>query len=308
MGGKRARGDSPFGRLPTEQVHPDGLELDRMSADALLSRMADEDALVAEAVRREAPRIQKAAGRMAAALAGGGRVFYVGAGTSGRLGVLEAAECPPTYGTRPEAIVGIMAGGSRSVFRSREGAEDDAAAGAREMQEHGVAPTDLVIGISASSVTPFVRGAVTAARSSGAATALVTCGPRVRGLVDVVIAADVGPELLAGSTRMKAGTAQKLILNQVTLLAMTRLKKVYGPYMVDLRATSAKLRDRAVRIVMTLVDCERVRAEELFRASGKDVKTAVVMGRLELDAATAKERLAAAGHDLRRVLERSAKG
>ena len=294
---------SPWKALPTEALHPKSGKLDAQSAASILATMAREDERVARAVHAEARSIQRAATMMAKALAAGGRTLYVGAGTSGRLGVLEAAECPPTYGTDPSQIVGIMAGGDRAVFRSTEGVEDQERAGEEALRARKPSKDDLVVGISASSVTRFVRGALTVARERHAATVFITCGPRVRGVADVVIAPKVGSEVLAGSTRMKAGTATKLVLNQMTLLAMIRLKKVFGPYMVELKATSAKLRDRAVRIVATLARVDGGVAAKFLSVAKADVKAAVVMGRLGVSLAEAKRRLDAADRDLRRVLE-----
>jgi N-acetylmuramic acid 6-phosphate etherase len=296
--------DSPWEALPTEAIHPKAGRLDTQSAAATLATMAKEDERVARAVHAESRAIQRAAALMAKALAKGGRTLYVGAGTSGRLGVLEAAECPPTYGTEPSQIVGIMAGGDRAVFRSKEGIEDRERAGEQAVRARRPKREDLVVGISASSVTPFVRGALAVARERDAATVLVTCGPRVRGIADVVVAPQVGPEVLAGSTRMKAGTATKLVLNQMTLLAMIRLKKVFGPHMVEVQPTSAKLRDRAVRMVESLARVERHVAETLLASASQDVKTAVVMGRLDISAKQARRRLDEAGRDLRRALSR----
>ena len=288
--------------LPTEAVHPASKNLDREPESTILDAMAREDRRVVDAVHTEAARVKKAAREMAEVLSSGGRVFYVGAGTSGRLGVIEASECPPTYGTDPRDIVGIMAGGEGAVFHSKEGAEDERGEAVKALGAKRLTRKDLVVGISASSVTPFVRGALAFARVRGASTVLVTCGGRVRGLADVTIAPDVGPELLAGSTRMKAGTATKLVLNQVTLLAMIRLKKVFGPYMVDVKTTSAKLRDRAVRMIGTLVGADRDEARALLSASGNHVKTAVVMGRLGVSRTEARRRLRETGGDLRRIL------
>ncbi len=296
---------SPWEALPTEAIHPKSKKLDTESAASILTTMAKEDGRVARAVHAEARSIQRAAVMMAKALAADGRTLYVGAGTSGRLGVLEAAECPPTYGTAPSQIVGIMAGGDKAVFRSKEGVEDRTQAGEEALRARKPSQDDLVVGISASSVTPFVRGALELARARHAATVLITCGPRVRGVADVVIAPEVGPEVLAGSTRMKGGTATKLVLNQMTLLAMIRLKKVFGPYMVDVKATSAKLRDRGVRMVQSLARVDRSVAEELLSIARDDVKAAAVMGRLEVSLVEAKRRLVAVDGDLRRVLRDS---
>jgi N-acetylmuramic acid 6-phosphate etherase len=288
--------------LPTEAVHPKSGRLDRLSPRALLALLSKEDRKVVAAVEAEAPRIAKAARALSRALSRGGRVFLAGAGTSGRLGILEAAECPPTFGTDPDRIVGLIAGGERAVFRAVEGAEDREADAKRFLLR--LRSKDLVVGISASSVTPFVRGALSFARDRGASTVLVTCAsalPVLRGLADVVVAPRVGAEVLAGSTRMKAGTATKLVLNRMTLLAMIRLKKVHGPYMVELRPGSSKLRDRARRMVENLASIDSEEASKLLGEAG-DVKTAVVMGRLRLSAAEARRRLARAKGDLRAAL------
>ncbi|HXV63499.1 MAG TPA: N-acetylmuramic acid 6-phosphate etherase [Vicinamibacteria bacterium] len=292
-----------FESLPTEAVHPAATNLDLLPPRKLLDLLAREDRVVVKAVHDEAAAIERAARRLATTLLRNGRVFYVGAGTSGRLGVLEAAECPPTFGTDPDRIVAIVAGGREAVFRSKEGAEDRADDAWHALRRHRLGSKDLVIGISASSITPFVREALVRASRGGAGTVLVTCGPRVRRLADVVIAPAVGPELLAGSTRMKAGTATKLVLNQVTLLAMIHVGKVFGPYMVDLKPGSRKLRDRAIRIIASVAGVDRATAETLLVAAAQNVKTAVVMGRLAVSAAEARARLARESGDLRAVLE-----
>jgi N-acetylmuramic acid 6-phosphate etherase len=290
--------------LPTEALHPKSANLDRLSPEVLLELLSKEDRRMVAAVEAEAPRIERAASALSRALSRGGRVFLAGAGTSGRLGVLEAAECPPTFGTDPDRIVGLIAGGSEAVQRAVEGAEDREGEGRRQLRAQRLRAADLVVGISASSVTPFVRGALAFARERSASTVLVTCAPGargLRGLADVVVAPRVGAEVLAGSTRMKAGTATKLVLNRMTLLAMIRLKKVYGPYMVELRPSSAKLEDRARRMVERLVSVDSERASRLLDQAG-DVKTAVAMGRLGVSAAEARRRLARKKGDLRAVL------
>lgn len=293
--------------LPTEAVHSKAKQLDTQSAESILALMANEDRRLARAVHDEARSIARGASFMAKALGSAyGRVFYVGAGTSGRLGVLEAAECPPTYGTDPSRIVAVMAGGDAAVFRAKEGVEDRRSAGEAAMHAKKLMKDDVVVGITASSLTPFVLGALGVARSRGAASVLVTCGPRARRVAKVVVAPQVGAEVLAGSTRMKAGTATKLVLNQMTLLAMIRLKKVFGPYMVDLKLSSAKLRDRAVRMVSTLARVDREAAEKLLVDARDDVKTAVVMGRLGLSLPQARKRLVTSGNDLRRALASTA--
>jgi N-acetylmuramic acid 6-phosphate etherase len=231
-------------------------------------------------------------------------VLFLGAGTSGRLGVLEAAECPPTFGTDPERIASAMAGGEGAVFRAVEGAEDVAADGARAASRLG--RDDVLVGISASSVTPYVRGGLEAARVRGARTILVTCAPR-RGLgrtADVVIAVPTGPEVLTGSTRLKAGSATKAVLNAITTAAMVKLGKAYENLMVDVRPNSAKLRDRARRIVAAAARVDAERAERLIAEAGSEVKTAIVMGRLGLSPAAARERLADAAGHVRKALKK----
>lgn len=272
----------------------------------ILELMNRQDRRVVAAVASEGPRIVRAASWMAAALARSGRAVFVGAGTSGRLGVLEAAECPPTFGTDPGQIVALMAGGNDSVFRSREGAEDDGQAAMDQVAKLEVTAADLVVGISASSVTPFVGAAVGSSRRRGAKTVLVTCGRRPRGLVDLVIAPKVGAELIAGSTRLKAGTATKLVLNQMTVLAMVRSNKVHGPFMVDVMPSSRKLHDRALRIVARLANVDRSRAKELVDSCGGHVKTAVLVGRSTLAVAEATTLLATCKGNLRRALKRVA--
>src|SRR3990172_5743439 len=300
MGRRRSIWES----LPTEALHPKSANLDRLSPGDLLELLSKEDRGVVTAVEAEAPRIAKAALALARALSRGGRVFLVGAGTSGRLGVLEAAECPPTFGTEPDRIVGLIAGGGGAVFRAVEGAEDRKAEGRRLLRARRLHSRDLVVGISASSVTPFVRGALDFARERGASTVLVTCArgfSGLRALANIVVAPSVGAEVLAGSTRMKAATATKLVLNPMTLLAMIRLKKVYGPFMVELRPGSAKLRDRARRMVEALAFVDSERASTLLEQAGH-VKTAVAMGRLGISADEARRRLARRKGDLRAVL------
>lgn len=295
-------GRSIWEGLPTEDILPASRELDRKASRAVVDLMGREDRKVVEAVRREAPRIERAGRVMAKVLASGGRVFFTGAGTSGRLGVLEAAECPPTFGTDPDRIVALIAGGRDAVFESVEGAEDRLRDGESQLKARRLTHKDLVIGISASSVTPFVRGTLGLARAKGASTVLVTCSPRARGFADVVVAPRVGAEILAGSTRMKAGTAAKLVLNQITLVAMLRLKKVCGPFMVDLKPRSAKLRDRARRMVALLGSVDRETAASLLDQSQNEVKTAVVMARLGITADDARKRLRSKRGDLRAAI------
>jgi N-acetylmuramic acid 6-phosphate etherase len=266
-------------KLATERRNPRSRDIDRLSVLDIVDTINAEDALVAPAVGRERRRIAAAVELIVAALRGGGRLFYVGAGTSGRLGVLDASECPPTFGVPPALVQGIIAGGRRALVRSIEGAEDDAAAGRRAVDARRVGPKDAVVGIAASGLTPFVRAAVARARQLRARTIFFTCSPEVRGQIeaDVVICPRVGPEVITGSTRMKAGTATKLVLNTLSTAAMVRLGKVYGNLMVDLRATNAKLRDRAARIVREVTGLPRGAALRLLARAGGKVKLALVM-------------------------------
>ena len=293
-----------WAKLPTESRNPRSRGLDRMSTARVVALLLDEDGRALDAARRVAPAVARAATLAADALEAGGRVVFLGAGTSGRLGVLEAAECPPTFGSAPERIVGIMAGGEGAVFRAVEGAEDREDVGRREGR--ALRKRDLLVGISASSVTPFVHGALAAARAKGARTVLVTCAPRpgLKALADVVVAIPTGPEVLTGSTRLKAGSATKAVLNAITTAAMVRLGKAYENLMVDLKQTSAKLVDRARRIVATAADVSGAEADRLLRAAGGEAKTAIVMGRLHVSAVEARKRLARAGGQVRRALGR----
>jgi N-acetylmuramic acid 6-phosphate etherase len=303
----RRRRPRPGGRwagLLTESRNPRSRRLDTLSTPRVVALLLDEDRRALIAAARERAPIARAAVLAADALVSGGRIVFLGAGTSGRLGVLEAAECPPTFGSDPDRIRAVMAGGRGAVFEAVEGAEDRAGDGAREGRR--LRPRDLLIGISASSVTPFVRGALRAARARGAATTLVTCAP-ARGLgrlADVVIAVRTGPEVLTGSTRLKAGSATKAVLNAITTAAMVRLGKAYENLMVDLRPTSAKLEDRMRRIVEAAARVSPREAARLLAAAGGEVKTAIVMGRLGLDPRAARRRLARSGGHVRGALSR----
>ena len=254
-------GRTHYSRLATERANPASVDLDRLSARRIARLMNEEDIRAVRAVGRVAGKIGVAVELIVASLSRGGRLFFVGAGTSGRLGVLEAAECPPTFGTPPRLVQAIMAGGRASVFRSREGAEDDGAAAAREVRRR-VRRGDVVVGVSASGMTPFVRAALREARRRGATTALVACHatPAAGAEARVVIDPRPGPEVLAGSTRLKAGTATKLVLNTLTTASMARLGRVYGNRMVDVQPRSRKLRDRALRLVEELSGVSRSRA------------------------------------------------
>lgn len=293
--------------LLTERANPRTTDIDTLDARGILERIHAEDRRAFEAVGEVLEPLAEAVDRVVAALAAGGRLIYVGAGTSGRLGVLDAAEIPPTFGTDPERVQGVIAGGPGAMLAAREGAEDDPAAGAREMAERNVGGSDMVVGIAAGATTPFVVGALREARSRGAGTVFVTCvAPEdapVAAEVDVVVAPATGPEVITGSTRMKAGTATKLILNMLTTATMVRLGKTYGNRMVDLRVTSRKLEDRGRRILGELLGIGHHEAGRLLADAGGRVKTALVMGRLGVERGEAELRLEDAGGFLRRALE-----
>lgn len=293
---------SRWSRLLTESRNPKSINLDRMATEKVVTLLLDEDRLAMIAAKKKARDVAAAARLVANSIAKGGRILFVGAGTSGRLGVLEAAECPPTFGTPKDMIQGIMAGGPEAVFQAREGSEDRADHG--EQAVASVTARDVVIGISASSVTPFVRAALLKARKRRARTVLVTCSPRngLSALAGVVIAIRTGPEVLTGSTRLKAGSATKAVLNAITTAAMMRVGKAYMNFMVDLKQTSKKLEDRARRIVAIAAAVGLPEAERLLRASGNEVKTAIVMGRLGIDAKAARQRLLAASGHVRKAL------
>jgi N-acetylmuramic acid 6-phosphate etherase len=294
---------SRWAHLLTESRNPRSRGLDTMSTERVAALLLDEDRRALVAAHRQRGAIARAADLAARTLGGGGDVVFLGAGTSGRLGVLEAAECPPTFGTDPRRIRAVMAGGREGVFRSREGVEDREHDGRREGRR--LRPRDLLVGISASSVTPFVRGGLAGARREGAGTVLVTCAPGrgLRRLADVVVAVATGPEVLTGSTRLKAGSATKAVLNAITTAAMVRLGKVYENLMVDLRPASEKLVDRSRRIVATAAGVSATRASRLLSSADGEVKTAIVMGRLGVDAPDARRRLARARGHVRRALE-----
>jgi N-acetylmuramic acid 6-phosphate etherase len=291
-----------YDRLPTEHADPRSRDLDRLSAVEIARLMNRAEAGAVRAVARAAPAIARAVELIVTALAAGGRLIFAGAGTSGRLAVLEAAECSPTFGTPPSLVQAVMAGGRRAVFRSAEGAEDDGAEARRQVRRR-VRAGDVLVGIAASGVTPFVRAALREARRRGARTVLVTCNPAApRGTAAVVIPLAVGPEVLAGSTRLKAGTATKLTLNTLTTAAFVRLGKVYGNRMVDLQPRSAKLRARARRLVRELGGVSDRRAAALLVATGGSAKLAIAAARLKLPLSAARRRLRAAGGSLRRAL------
>lgn len=284
-------------QLLTEQRNPASVDIDALPTARILEIINGEDRKVADAVAREIPRIAEAVDAIVKAFTVGGRLFYTGAGTSGRLGVLDASECPPTFNVPSEMVQGLIAGGERALTRSVEGAEDDPAEGARDLGEHGFSAHDVLTGIAASGRTPYVLGAVEAARKMGAVTIGISCTPNseLSRSVDIPIEPLPGPEILTGSTRLKAGTATKLVLNMLTTASMIRLGYVYGNLMVNVQPSNVKLLDRARRIVADAGQVDAARAAALLESAGGRVRTAIVMGRKGVDRAAAESMLAEAG-------------
>src|SRR5438477_8443958 len=288
----------------TEQRNPRTQRIDVASSLEIVDLINAEDAMVAPAVHAVRQDVARAIDLVVDAFRRGGRLVYVGAGTSGRLGVLDASECPPTFGTPPEMVVGVIAGGYAALVKSSEGAEDDVNAGMEAMDQARVAAHDFVLGIAASGTTPFVRAALSRAQTIGATTGLVSCSdpPQVlRATCDVVILPKVGPEALTGSTRMKAGTATKLVLNTISTSATIRMGRAYGNLMVDLMALSDKLRDRGQRIVMEVCGVDRDAARRAIEDAGGSVKLAIVMTKRGVGKAEAERLLAEAGGFVRQA-------
>jgi N-acetylmuramic acid 6-phosphate etherase len=292
---------SKWQSLPTEAVNPATLDIDKQSALGIVEMMLAEEKKALAAVHRERERIAVGADLLAKALRKGGRIIFVGAGTSGRLGVVESAEMPPTFGTDPLLVQAIIAGGKTAILRAKEGAEDDFEEGARATKRLAPTKRDVVVGVSASGMTPFVRGALTSARQVGARIIFVTCDPRseLQSFVDVTIAPAVGPEVIAGSTRLKAGTATKLVLNALTTSAMVLIGKTYGNLMVDVRTGSDKLRDRARRMVQIVTGVDAAAADTLLQRAHWNVKAAIVMQKTGLSYQKALSRLRRAKDRLR---------
>lgn len=292
-----------YSKLPTEKQNPKSVSLDTLPTGKILSLMNLEDESVPRAVKKVRPQIAKGVRLIVSCLRKKGRLFFVGAGTSGRLGVIEAAECPPTFNTPPEQIQALMAGGKSSVFRSKEGAEDQEKEARREISKR-VRKNDVVVGISASGVTAFVRGALQEAKKRGASTILVACNLNspFSSHVNVLIAPKTGPEMIAGSTRLKAGTATKLILNQLTVASMVQLGKVYQNWMVDLQPRSKKLKARGVRILKELSGAGENRAQKFFNRAKGNVKLAILMAKKNLTYPQAKTVLKKTDGFLRKAL------
>src|SRR4051812_28464026 len=289
---------SKWQSLPTEQINPATLAIDKLSAADIVEGMLNEDRKMLAAVQREKDRIAVGVDIITQALRKSGRIIFVGAGTSGRLGVLESAEMPPTFGTDPELVQAIMAGGKGAIVRAKEGVEDNYEEGARSINRLRPTRKDVVVGVSASGMTPFVRGALTRARRAASKIIFVTCDPRteLQTFVDLTIAPAVGPEVIAGSTRLKAGTATKIVLNMLTTAAMVRIGKTYGNLMVDVQMGSEKLRDRARRIITIVTGLDADEAEELLKRAKWNVKAAIIMQKTSLTLPKALARLRRA-HD-----------
>jgi N-acetylmuramic acid 6-phosphate etherase len=288
----------------TEQRNGASKNLDRMTAVEIVRLMNREDRKVAAAVGREIPAIARAVDAIVSGIRKGGRLIYVGAGSSGRMGVLDAAECPPTFGTSPKQVQALIAGGRRAITSAVEGAEDSARNGERDLRAKKVARNDVVVGIAASGTTPYVLGALRFARGRGATTVAVTSNLRmpVGRLAKIVIAPEVGPEVLTGSTRLRAGTSQKMVLNMLSTAAMARLGHVYENLMIDMMLTNEKLADRALRILAEASGKSVSAAEHALRAAGHNMRVGLVMLKLGIGAGEARKRLKAANGDLRKAL------
>src|SRR5215210_7131947 len=284
---------SKYQQLPTEAINPATLGIDKASAADIIELMINDDRKVVAAVQREKPRIATGVEIIVEAVRKGGRVIFVGAGTSGRLGIVESAEMPTTFGTNPDMIQAVMAGGKNAFLHTKEGAEDSYEEGARAITRLKPTKKDVVVGVSASGMTPYVRGALTRARKAEAKIIFVTCDPRteLQTFVDLTIAPAVGPEVIAGSTRLKAGTATKMVLNMLTTAAMIRIGKTYGNLMVDVQMGSEKLKDRARRIIAIVTGLDYDAADELLRRAHWNVKAAIVMQKGSLTHTQALSRL-----------------
>ncbi len=293
--------------LTTEQNNPDSIAIDQMEPIEIARLMNREDHKVLQAVEKVLPAIAQAIQTVTQRIENGGRLIYIGAGTSGRLGVLDASECPPTFNTPPSLVVGLIAGGQRALTTAIEGAEDNPQAGAEDLRGVNLNPSDVVCGIATSGRTPYVLGALTYARTIQAATIGVTCNEvsELSTVCDILIAPVVGPEILSGSTRLKAGTATKLVLNMISTGTMIRIGKTYGNWMVDLRATNVKLKDRSIRIVSGITGLGRNESELLLAACDGEVKTAIVSHTLGISKQAAQERLLESSGRLRSALGRN---
>lgn len=296
---------SELEQLVSEERNPRTMGIDLMATPEIVATINAEDRLVPEAVGKTLPQVAQAVDRIVEAFGKGGRLVYIGAGTSGRLGVLDASECPPTFGVPPTMVVGVIAGGFGALVSAIEGAEDSAEGGAADLRAIDLTNRDVVVGIAVSGRTPYVIGALNYAKSLGAVTVGLTCNPAsvIAGMADISIAPLVGPEVVTGSTRLKSGTAQKLVLNMLSTASMIRIGKTYQNLMVDVRTSNEKLLARAVRIVMQATDCPEQVAEQALERTGNDVKLAILTILTGKDVEDARAAMAGAGGFLRRALE-----
>ncbi|EGQ8012521.1 N-acetylmuramic acid 6-phosphate etherase [Vibrio cholerae] len=291
--------------LVSEGRNPDTMDIDLLSSQEIVERLNQQDKQVPLAVEAVLPQIAQAVDKITAAFKQGGRLIYLGAGTSGRLGVLDASECPPTFGVSDQMVIGLIAGGKEAMFTAQEGAEDNATLGAHDLQQIDFSSKDVLVGIAASGRTPYVIGALEYANDLGATTIALSCNPDspIAEIAQIAISPVVGPEALTGSTRLKSGTAQKLVLNMLTTASMIRLGKSYQNLMVDVRATNRKLIARAVRIVMQATDCQREEAEALLKESHNNAKLAILMHLTGMNYEQAKAKLSQSDGFLRRAME-----
>jgi len=294
-------------KLSSEERNPDTMELDTLSSIELVSAINQQDKLVPLAIEKELPQIAKAVDVISDAFRSGGRLLYTGAGTSGRLGILDASECPPTFGVAEDMVIGLIAGGSDAVFRSKENAEDSPEAAKLDLIEHTLTDKDVVVGIAASGRTPYVLGALAYAKSTGAQTIALTCNAdsEISGFSDITIAPVVGPEVLTGSTRLKSGTAQKLVLNMLTTASMVKIGKCYQNLMVDVVASNEKLAARAINIVSQATGCTRQTAADVLEQSRYDVKAAILMNLTGVSHAEAQSILGDTSGHLRVAINQS---
>ncbi|ELH0877794.1 N-acetylmuramic acid 6-phosphate etherase [Vibrio cholerae] len=291
--------------LVSEGRNPDTMDIDLLSSQEIVERLNQQDKQVPLAVEAVLPQIAQAVDKITAAFKQGGRLIYLGAGTSGRLGVLDASECPPTFGVSDQMVIGLIAGGKEAMFTAQEGAEDNATLGAHDLQQIDFSSKDVLVGIAASGRTPYVIGALEYANDLGATTIALSCNPDspIAEIAQIAISPVVGPEALTGSTRLKSGTAQKLVLNMLTTASMIRLGKSYQNLMVDVRATNRKLIARAVRIVMQATDCQREEAEALLKESHNKAKLAILMHLTGMNYEQATAKLSQSDGFLRRAME-----
>ena len=291
--------------LRTEEIDPRFSNLDEMSIGELCNVMNEADALVPDAIAKVLPQIEKAIEAIVERMSRGGRLIYIGAGTSGRLGVLDASECRPTFSVTDDQVLGLIAGGDRALRFAIEGAEDDPQLAKKDLAHFNLNERDVLVGLAASGRTPYVIGAIEYAKEIGALTVAITCNPnsKLGKLVEHPIEVDVGPEILTGSTRLKSGTAQKLVLNMISTISMIRLGKTYGNLMVDLQATNEKLKDRAIRILEQTTQASRTTIEQTLVEAGNSVKVALIMLMRGVGASKAKELLIKAGNQVRQALK-----